>query len=132
MSSAHRRRQSRSRRRRRPTPPAAPAPHCAPLVDNVLLLLVSDRPNQFLCHYFESALLQGLSPTVLGWDTSAWAHPERKPWTYYLGGKLILPLEYLEKCAYPDETLVLFTDHDVVFQVSPPPATSRLTSRDLP
>ena len=36
-------------------------PHCAPLVAGVLLLLVSDRPNQFLCHYFESALLHGES-----------------------------------------------------------------------
>ena len=81
----------------------------------VLLLLVSDRPNQFLCHYFESAALHGLSPTVLGWDDSGWASGERKPWTYYLGGKLVL-LEYLERCAYPDDALVLFTDHDVVFQ----------------
>ena len=39
---------------------AAAPPHCAPLVQNTLLLLVSDRPNQFLCHYFESALLHGL------------------------------------------------------------------------
>ena len=90
--------------------------HCAPLVRGVLLLLVSDRPNQFLCHYFESAALHGLSPTVLGWDDSGWASGERKPWTYYLGGKLVLPLEYLERCAYPDDALVLFTDHDVVFQ----------------
>ena len=58
---------------------------------------------QFLCHYFETALLHGLRPTVLGWDSSVWASPERKPWTYYLGGKLVLPLEYLEKCAYPDD-----------------------------
>ena len=95
---------------------SARLPHCAPLVGGMLLLLVSDRPNQFLCHYFESALLHGLSPTVLGWDDSAWASAERKPWTYYLGGKLVLPLEYLERCGYPDDALVLFTDHDVVFQ----------------
>jgi hypothetical protein len=93
-----------------------PAPHCVPLVDNMLLLLVSDRPNQFLCHYFESAMLHGLNPTVLGWDDSGWASEERKPWTYYLGGKLVLPLEYLERCSYPDDAIVLFTDHDVVFQ----------------
>ena len=33
-----------------------------------------------------------------------------------LGGKLVLPLEYLERCRYADDALVLFTDHDVVFQ----------------
>ena len=108
-------------RRRPPPPPVAidlgsPEPHCAPLTDGMLLLLVSDRPNQFLCHYFESALLHGLRPTVLGWDDTAWASPSRKPWTYYLGGKLILPLEYMERCHYPDDALVVFTDHDVVFQ----------------
>ena len=92
-------------------------PHCAPLGgERILLLLVSDRPNQFLCHYFESAALHGLSPTVLGWDDSGWASGDRKPWTYYLGGKLVLPLDYLERCGYPDDALVLFTDHDVVFQ----------------
>ena len=53
---------------------------------------------------------------MLGWDDSGWATPARKPWTYYLGGKLILPLEYLERCGYADDALVLFTDHDVVFQ----------------
>ena len=37
-------------------------------------------------------------------------------WTYYLGGKLVLPLEYLKRCNYPDDALVVFTDHDVVFQ----------------
>ena len=95
---------------------SAPAPHCAPLVDGVLLLAVSDRPNQFLCHYFESAALHGLHPTVLGWDDSGWASPATKPWTYHLGAKLVLPLEYLQRCAYPDDALVLFTDHDVVFQ----------------
>ena len=58
----------------------------------------------------------GLRPTVLGWDDSSWAGKKPKPWTYYLGGKLVLPLQYLDKCGYPDDALVLFTDHDVVFQ----------------
>ena len=94
---------------------AAP-PHCAPLVQNTLVLLVSDRPNQFLCHYFESSLLHGLHPTVLGWDGPSWTVDKKKPWTYHLGAKLVLPLEYLKRCAYPDDALVVFTDHDVVFQ----------------
>lgn len=94
----------------------APALHCSPLVDGVLLLLVSDRPNQFLCHYFESALLHGLRPTVLGWDAKSWAGTKPKPWTYHLGAKLVLPQQYLDRCNYPDDALVLFTDHDVVFQ----------------
>ena len=92
------------------------APHCAPLVQNTLLLLVSDRPNQFLCHYLESALLHGLQPTVLGWDAPSWTVGNKKPWTYHLGAKLVLPLEYLRRCQYPDDALVLFTDHDVIFQ----------------
>ena len=35
---------------------------------------------------------------------------------FHLGAKLLLPLAYLRRCAYPNSTLVLFTDHDVVFQ----------------
>ena len=93
-----------------------PQPHCAPLVHNTIILLVSDRPNQFLCHYFESALLHGLHPTVLGWDTASWTSAFKKPWTYYLGAKLVLPLMYLQRCGYPDDATVVFTDHDVVFQ----------------
>ena len=39
-------------------------------------------------------------------------------WSYHLGAKLVLPLEYLRRCGatIPNSTLVLFTDHDVVFQ----------------
>ena len=35
----------------------------------------------------------------------------------YFGAKLLLPLEYLRRCTPPNDTLVVFTDHDVVFQV---------------
>ena len=31
--------------------------------------------------------------------------------------KLLLPLYYLQACGYSNDTLVVFTDHDVVFQV---------------
>ena len=89
---------------------------CSPLTAGVLVLLVSDRANQFLCHYFESALLHGIRPTVLGWDGDSWFDTPRKPWFYYLGGKLVLPLEYLTRCEYHDDALLLFTDHDAVFQ----------------
>ena len=36
---------------------------CTAPVDGLVTLLVSDRPNQFLCHYFVSALLHGIRPT---------------------------------------------------------------------
>ena len=58
-------------------------------------------------------------PTVLGWDERAWlggARGARKPWFYHLGAKLALPLHYLRSCAFPNETLVLFTDHDALFR----------------
>eukprot|EP00962_Isochrysis_galbana_P019906 scaffold5808_cov128-Isochrysis_galbana.AAC.5 len=32
--------------------------HCVQPTDGVLLLLVSDRPNQFLCHYFAAAMVR--------------------------------------------------------------------------
>ena len=73
--------------------------HCAPLTEGIIVIAVSDRPNQFLCHYFESALLHGLRPTVLGWDNASWTARGRgfpRPWTYHLGAKLVLPLEYLQ------------------------------------
>ena len=108
-------------------PDAAAGAQCAPLVDNVLLLLVSDRPNQFLCHYFESAMLHGLRPTVLGWDSTAWASPDRKPWTYYLGGKLVLPLEYLDKCHYPDDALV----HTLPLALTTRPPPRPMATRNL-
>jgi len=62
----------------------------------------------------------------------------KRPWTFHLGAKLVLPLEYLRptphphpdpnpnqvlpleylrRCAPPNDTLIVFTDHDVVFQV---------------
>ena len=72
---------------------------------------------QFLCHYFESALLHGLRPTVLGWHPRSWNDVSHKPWTYHLGAKLLLPLHYLEACNFADDVLVVFTDQDVVFQV---------------
>ena len=92
------------------------------------------NPNQ--------ALLHGLRPVVLGWDPRAWIGGDaistpapalartltlirtppggdgvhKRPWTFHLGAKLVLPLEYLRRCAPPNDTLVVFTDHDVVFQ----------------
>ena len=104
-----------------PPPPRrafdAAGAHCAAPVDGVVLLVVSDRPNQFLCGYVGTALLHGLRPTVLGWDEGAWlGGGPKKPWMFHLGAKLLLPLAYLRRCAYPNSTLVLFTDHDVVFQ----------------
>ena len=53
---------------------------------------------------------------MLGWDGASFTVDKRKPWTYHLGAKLVLPLQYLERCGYPDDALVVFTDHDVVFQ----------------
>lgn len=35
--------------------------HCVEPTDGVLLLLVSDRPNQFLCHYFAAAMVRTLT-----------------------------------------------------------------------
>ena len=63
-------------------------------------------------------LLLTLRPTLLGWDPASWLEKSNKPWSYHLGAKLVLPLEYLRRCAavVPNSTLVLFTDHDVVFQ----------------
>ena len=90
--------------------------HCAPAVEGVLLIAVADRPNQFLCHYFTSALRHGLKPVILGWNPASWNDVNSKPWTYHLGAKLLLPLHYLQHCRYPDDTLVVFTDQDVVFQ----------------
>ena len=93
--------------------------HCVAPAEGVLLLMVSDRPNQFLCASLSSALAHGLRPTLLGWDPSSWLDAHKKPWSYHLGAKLVLPLEYLRRCGatIPNSTLVLFTDHDVVFQV---------------
>ena len=92
--------------------------HCVAPTDGVLLLMVSDRPNQFLCASLASALAHGLRPTLLGWDPPSWLDAHKKPWSYHLGAKLVLPLEYLRRCGatIPNSTLVLFTDHDVVFQ----------------
>ena len=69
-----------------------------------------------------SALVHGLQPTLLGWDPSSWLESGKKPWSYHLGAKLVLPLEYLRRCeaTIPNSTLILFTDHDVVFQVVVP------------
>ena len=92
------------------------AVHCVPAVEGVLLIAVADRPNQFLCHFFSSALRHGLKPVVLGWNPNSWLDVTRKPWTYHLGAKLLLPLHYLQQCRYPEDTLVVFTDQDVVFQ----------------
>lgn len=62
-------------------------------------------------------MVHGLRPTILGWDPASWLGGGRpKPWTFHLGAKLVLPLHYLQACSYPPDTLVLFTDHDVVFQ----------------
>mmetsp|Transcript_23898 Transcript_23898/g.59380 ORF Transcript_23898/g.59380 Transcript_23898/m.59380 type:complete len:792 (+) Transcript_23898:26-2401(+) len=90
--------------------------HCVPPVEGVVLLAVADRPNQFLCHFFNSALRHKLQPVVLGWNPESWLDVKRKPWTYHLGAKLLLPLHYLRRCNFPKETLVVFTDQDVVFQ----------------
>ena len=64
-----------------PPPPPPPRPrqhfdpsqcHCPQPVEGVILLVVADRPNHFLCHHLASALLHGLSPIVLGWDETSW------------------------------------------------------------
>lgn len=112
-----------------PLPPVARAPviehipsmqpggvQCIPPVDGVLLLAVADRPNQFLCHFLNSALRHGLRPVVLGWNPASWLDVVRKPWTYHLGAKLLLPLHYLQQCNFRNDTLLVFTDQDVVFQ----------------
>ncbi len=62
-----------------------------------------------------------LSVFTLGWDPRAWVGGDgvhKRPWTFHLGAKLLLPLEYLRRCAPPNDTLVVFTDHDVIFQAS--------------
>ena len=87
--------------------------------EGVLVLLVSDRPNGFLCHYLLSAMLNGLHPTVLGWNARSWraiAGTRRPGWHFHLGAKVVLPLHYLRECKYPPETLLVFTDHDVFWQ----------------
>ena len=63
--------------------------------------------------------VHGLRPTVLGWDQQSWLGPggSPRPWTFHLGAKIVLPLHYLQACGYSNDTLVVFTDHDVVFQV---------------
>ena len=71
---------------------------CVSPSEGVLLLMVSDRPNQFLCASLSSALAHGLRPTLLGWDPSSWLDAHKKPWSYHLGAKLVLPLEYLRRC----------------------------------
>ena len=58
--------------------------HCVAPTEGVLLLMVSDRPNQFLCASLSSALAHGLRPTLLGWDPSSWLDAHKKPWTYHL------------------------------------------------
>eukprot|EP00966_Prymnesium_polylepis_P315701 7294507-Prymnesium_polylepis.1 len=45
---------------------------CVAPVEGVLLLAVADRPNQFLCHFFNSALCHRLRPLVLGWNPASW------------------------------------------------------------
>ena len=90
--------------------------YCAAPTDGVLLFVVADRPNHFLCQHLGSALLAGLRPVVLGWDEDAWLERARKPWSYHLGAKLVLPLAYLRACKLPADTLVVFTDQDAVFQ----------------
>jgi len=58
-----------------------------------------------------------LRPTLLGWDSGSWlGGGSPKPWTFHLGAKLVLPLHYLAACGYSNDTLVVFTDHDVLFQ----------------
>ena len=87
--------------------------------EGVLVLLVSDRPNGFLCHYLLSAMLNGLHPTVLGWNARSWraiAGTRRPGWHFHLGAKVVLPLHYLRECKYAPETLLVFTDHDVFWQ----------------
>ena len=56
------------------------AVHCVAPSEGVLLLMVSDRPNQFLCASLATALTHGLSPTLLGWDPSSWLAAQKKPW----------------------------------------------------
>ena len=58
--------------------------HCVAPTDGVLLLMVSDRPNQFLCASLSSALAHGLRPTLLGWDPPSWLDAHKKPWSYHL------------------------------------------------
>ena len=106
-------------------PPPPPPPRavdasrvqCVAPTDGVLLISVSDRPNKWLCYYLRTALLHGLRPTILGWDARAWiGGGTKRPWTFHLGAKLVLPLEYLRRCNPPNDTLIVFTDHDVLWQ----------------
>ncbi len=115
-----------------PPPPRrieAGSVHCVAPTRGVLLLAVSDRPNKWLCFLLHTALLHGLRPAILGWDPAAWLGfgGKKRPWTFHLGAKLLLPLEYLRRCHVPNDTLVVFTDHDVIFQ-----AQSAQTARSLP
>lgn len=63
--------------------------------------------------------MHSLRPTILGWDSDSWlGGGPSKPWTFHLGAKLVLPLHYLRACGYANDTIVVFTDHDVIFQVN--------------
>ena len=75
--------------------------------------IVTDRPTRSL---------------PAGWDPASWlGGGTPKPWSFHLGAKLILPLHYLDACGYSNDTLVLFADHDVIFQAPPSLCTASVT-----